>query len=452
MTDVSDKTSEAYEKVPLGWKLEKLKFFADVRNSNVDKSISEYEQPVRLCNYTDIYYNDRITSNMHFMEGSATKAEIELFQLRRDQVIVTKDSEDWDDIGIPALVTEDMPDVLCGYHLSVFEAGLDLDGGFLAWLCRSESLNDQFKLAANGVTRFGLSQYAMKNAFILFPPLDTQRRITEYLDKKTVQIDRLIEKKRELLNLLAEKRRALITQTVTKGFPDSQWSEYDRHESDLRRDCRAEGRCYGSSDNSIPENWSSKRIKYLATYNDEVLPEDSDEGKEISYIEISGVSLTNGIEHIENTTFGEAPSRARRKVRCGDILISTVRTYLRAIAKLDEVPSNLIASTGFCVIRPKNVVDSGFLGWAVKSELIISEVVARSVGVSYPAINASDLVTIHIPLPPRESQRQIADFLDEKTARIDQLTERIRESITLLEEYRSVLITAVVTGQTSVPK
>ena len=216
VTDVSDSNLQAYGKVPLGWNLEKLKFFADIRNSNVDKTISEDEQPVRLCNYTDIYYNDHITSNIQFMEGSATEAEIERFQLRRNQVIITKDSESWDDIGIPALVTEDMPDVLCGYHLSVFEAGSDLDGAFLAWLCRSESLNDQFKLAANGVTRFGLSQYAMKNAFIMFPSLDTQRRIAEFLDKETSQIDELVMKIRESIALLEEYRSAQIT-AIVKG-------------------------------------------------------------------------------------------------------------------------------------------------------------------------------------------------------------------------------------------
>ena len=144
-----------------------------------------------------------------------------------------KDSEEWDDIGIPALVTQDMPEVLCGYHLSVLEPGPDLDGGFLAWLCRAEPLNDQFKLAANGITRFGLGQYPMKNAFIALPPLDTQRRIARFLNEKTARIDGLIEKMaggnfgpkapsdisnsndRSLLSLLTEYRAALITAAVT---------------------------------------------------------------------------------------------------------------------------------------------------------------------------------------------------------------------------------------------
>ena len=115
-----------------------------------------------------------------------------------------------------------MPEVLCGYHLSVFEPGPELDGGFLAWLCRAEPLNDQFKLAANGVTRFGLGQYAMKNTFIALPPPGTQRKIVRFLDEKMARIDGLIEKKHSLLDRLAEKRQALITRAVTKGLnPDA---------------------------------------------------------------------------------------------------------------------------------------------------------------------------------------------------------------------------------------
>ena len=118
---------------------------------------------------------------------------------------------------------------------------------------------------------------------------------------------------------------------------------------------------------ALPPGWSSKRLKNLATYNDEVLGENTDKEKEIDYVEISGVSLSHGIEEIERMTFGQAPSRARRKVRSGDVLISTVRTYLRAIAKVDEASDDLIASTGFCVVRPNDDADSGFLGWAVIS-------------------------------------------------------------------------------------
>ena len=280
------------------------------------------------------------------------------------------------------------------------------------------------------------------------PSLDLQRRIARFLDEKTARIDALIEKKRELLDRLAEKRHALITRAVTKGLnPDACMKPSDIHtQGTNRRAAEGAGRMTLLPS---PQGWPSKRLKYLATYNDEVLAENTDEDKEIDYVEISGVSLSRGVEEVERMTFGESPSRARRKVQDGDILISTVRTYLRAIATVDKPGPGpgLIASTGFCVVRPKNDVDSGFLGWAAKSEPFISAVVARSVGVSYPAINASELVTIDVPVPPLDTQRRIAQFLDKKTMLIDGVVERILGSVEHLMEYRSALITTAVKGQ-----
>lgn len=196
---------------------------------------------------------------------------------------------------------------------------------------------------------------------------------------------------------------------------------------------------------AFPEGWSVKRLKNLATYNDEVLAESTDEETVIDYVEISGVSLFHGIEEIERMPFGQAPLRARRKIRSGDILISTVRTYLRAIARVDRASPDMIASTGFCVVRPNDDVDSRFLGWATKSEPFVSEIVARSVGVSYPAINASELVTIFLPIPPLETQQQIASLLDEKTAQIDMLIKNKYELIDRLTEKQQALVTRAVT-------
>ena len=232
--EVSENVLKAYRDIPSDWNLRKLKFISDIRNSNVDKIISEEEEPVRLCNYTDVYYHERITPDLYFKQGSATKVEIRRFQLKSGQIIITKDSESWDDIGIPALVTENMPDVLCGYHLSIFDPYQELDGGFLTWLCRSEPLNGQFKLAANGVTRFGISQYAMKNAYIVLPPACTQKAIAEFLDRETGRIDRLIEKTQQSITLLSEFRSALITAAVTGQIDVKTWEK--KGQTDLRMD------------------------------------------------------------------------------------------------------------------------------------------------------------------------------------------------------------------------
>lgn len=194
----------------------------------------------------------------------------------------------------------------------------------------------------------------------------------------------------------------------------------------------------------VPAHWAVKRLIHVASCNDEVLAESTAPDYEIEYVEISGVESGQGIIETALLRFGDAPSRARRIVRDGDILISTVRTYLRAIAQVTNPAKNMIASTGFAVIRPR-YVESRYLGYACQTEGFVNDVIARSTGVSYPAINASELVRLHIPLPLLEEQTAIATFLDRETAKIDALIADQEKLIALLAEKRQATISHAVT-------
>lgn len=195
----------------------------------------------------------------------------------------------------------------------------------------------------------------------------------------------------------------------------------------------------------IPKHWDSKSLKYLCTYNDEVLPETMFKEAEIQYIDIGSVSAVDGISHIETMIFKDAPSRARRIVKDGDVIVSTVRTYLEAIAPIDNPPENLIVSTGFAVIRPNQYLYKGFAAYCLRAKGFIKEVVARSVGVSYPAINSSELVNITIPSIEFSEQIRIANFLDHETAKIDTLIAKQEKLIELLKEKRQAVISHAVT-------
>lgn len=192
---------------------------------------------------------------------------------------------------------------------------------------------------------------------------------------------------------------------------------------------------------SLPPEWEVAPLWAHATCNDEVLPETTAAESRFRYVEISDVDEVQGIIGSTDVTFGAAPSRARRKVREGDVILSTVRTYLRAAAAVDSEYAGSVVSTGFAVIRPRTI-HAGYLKHVVASDIIIEEVIARSVGVSYPAINATEVMKLKIPVPPLDEQRRIAAFLDHETARIDEL---VREQERLRELLRSRLY--VYTGQ-----
>jgi len=195
----------------------------------------------------------------------------------------------------------------------------------------------------------------------------------------------------------------------------------------------------------IPRHWDSQRLKYLSSLNDETLGETTNPDFEMLYVDIGNVDAIQGIQHKERLTFEDAPSRARRKVRHGDVIVSTVRTYLRAIAPIIKPEANMIVSTGFAVIRPRNRLESQFALYALRAPYFVEEVVANSVGVSYPAINASELATFFIALPSRDEQRAIAAFLDRQTAHIDALIAKKERQIELLQEKRAALISHAVT-------
>lgn len=196
----------------------------------------------------------------------------------------------------------------------------------------------------------------------------------------------------------------------------------------------------------IPESWNCKRIKYLASYNDEVLEESTSDDYEFSYIDIGSVEYGKGITQYQKMQFKDAPSRARRVVRRNDIIVSTVRTYLKAVATVpfSDVPQ--IASTGFIVLRAReDKVLPDFLKYAVLSDAFISLVEAKSVGISYPAINASEIVNLSIPTPSLLEQKRIANLLDTECERIDAVMEQTRASIEEYKKLKQSIITEAVT-------
>lgn len=187
-------------------------------------------------------------------------------------------------------------------------------------------------------------------------------------------------------------------------------------------------------------------LKYVATINDETLAEGTHPCYEIDYVDIGNIAKTGEIIDTAQYQFEDAPSRARRIVRDGDVIISTVRTYLKAIALIKSPPENLIVSTGFAVVRPvQKKLDANFCEYALRNSEFIGEVILRSVGVSYPAINASDLADIEIHVPPLAQQRRIADYLNRETAKLDALIAAKQRLLTLLAEKRRAMITQAVT-------
>ena len=194
----------------------------------------------------------------------------------------------------------------------------------------------------------------------------------------------------------------------------------------------------------IPESWKAKPLKYLAKCNQDVLLETTAPDYSFRYVDIGSVTYERGITEYQELRFEDSPSRARRRVSVGDTIISTVRTYLKAIAIISD-SENVIVSTGFAVYTPDKAIYPQYLYYFCKSEGFVQEIDKNSYGIAYPAINTDLLSRICIVYPCYEEQQVIADFLDKECAQIDSIAADLEKQIALLQQYKKSLITETVT-------
>ena len=187
------------------------------------------------------------------------------------------------------------------------------------------------------------------------------------------------------------------------------------------------------------------RLKDVAFVNPRTLDESTKGDYKFRYIDISSVSAVNGIILGDEITFQEAPSRARRIVKKDDVLVSTVRTYLRAIANIDWDAKDIIASTGFAVYTPNNKIIPRFLAYSIKSTKAINQICSNSKGVSYPAIQAQVLSSIEIPYWDLKRQEAIAAYLDKECEKIGRKIELLERKADAYSRLRRSLINRAVT-------
>lgn len=215
------------DELPPKWKLMTIQEIGEVILSNVDKKNSLDEKTVRLCNYTDVYHNNYIDGTITFMEATASDKEIEKFSLKKGDVIITKDSETADDIAVSTFVVEDLPDVLCGYHLAIIRPYEGKASGmYLSKLFDLHTIRHYFSKLANGVTRFGLTADSIKSALIPLPPIQDQQKIAQVLttwDNAIIDMGSFIVEK-------TEQKRGLMQQLLTEKtrFPEFEGEEWKK--------------------------------------------------------------------------------------------------------------------------------------------------------------------------------------------------------------------------------
>lgn len=423
-------------RVPSGWRVEYMKNLGRFESSGIDKKIIEGEPLVQMVNYTDIYGNKShaIDSKRELMTVSCPAWKVSEANLVRGDLVFTPSSETIEDIGLSALIFDDLKNTVFSYHVIRFRFSKKLDHGFKKYLCNNDFVLQQFSSIAKGTTRQILDRNDFKNIIVVVPPIELQKQIADFLDRKTAKIDEVVDKKQKLIELLKEKRQALITRAVTKGL-------------DPKAKMKPSGIDWLGD---IPEGWEVKRVKYLGraiiglTYSpDDVVSEG--EGTLI----LRASNIQNGLLALDDNVYvkKEIPDELITKV--GDILICARSGSAQLIGKnimIDARAAGLSFGAFMTVFRGKY---NGFLYYFFNSGLFISQMGAF-VTSTINQLTSSILDNFEVPVPPADVQQKIVNYLNKETAAVDEIIKKVGTQIEKLQEYRQALISNAVTGKIKV--
>ncbi len=424
--------------LPAAWSLKPLRSVAAYNVSNVDKVSAEGETPVRLCNYTDVYNHEFITASMSFMRSTADREEIRRFGLLVDDVMITKDSESWEDIAIPALVIETAPDLVCGYHLAVLRPKADvLIGRFLLRCLQAKPVRIALELSANGVTRFGIPKADIGGLALPIPPLDLQCVIADYLDRETARIDALVAAKERVLALLAEKRRALITGAVTRGI-------------DSNARLRDSGIAWLGE---IPHHWRTIALRFLVSVSGGATP-DTNNGAlwdgDIPWVSPKDMKrdvISDAADHLSDL----ALANTALKLIARDAVLVVVRGMILVHSLPVAVNDRPVTiNQDMKALRCSRSLEPLFLRDYFKGfeQHLVSLTDSSAHGTR--KLDSESLGRFEIAAPPLDEQRAIIEHIATETAKLDSLAAATERTIALLKERRAALISAAVTGQIDV--
>ena len=420
------------DELPVAWEEFRLRYLGALDAGGVDKKINEGESVYKSVHYMDVYRGSlrNIFDSPNYLIVSATPQKRDKCILRKGDVLFTTSSETPNDIGHSCVIGEDLNDTLFGYHLLRLRVTDKIDFQFRKYLFGANYLRTWFSYRAVGMTRYGISNIDFADARIMIPPIDEQKKISNYLDQKVSQIDDLIQNKQELIDLLKEQRISVICSAVTKGI-----------------DSTAEMKDSGNEWlGYIPSHWRVVPAKALFAQSKETRHE-----TDVQLTASQKYGIISQEDYMERQNYkivlADKGLENWKHVEPNDFIIS-LRSFQGGL-EISYIPGCI--TWHYIVLKPKAGVEPEYFKWLFKSPRYIQalQLTANFIRDGQD-LRFSNFVQVPLPLIPMDEQKEIAEYLNKETARIDSIIADITEQIEKLKEYRQSVISEVVTGKVAV--
>lgn len=429
--------------IPNHWHVKRLKNIGSLYSGLSGKSGSDFEKvPTEnfkpFINFTNIAKNKYIVGdNFGFVKINENENQN---QVKKNDLFFLMSSENQEDVGKSALLLNDYDELYLNSFCKGFRLTINSDARFINYLLTSSALSQLISLEGRGFTRINLRMEGVENLPIILPQsIEEQTTIANYLDNKTTKIDDLISKKEQFIQLLEEERVAVINQAVTKGL-------------DLTVPMKDSGIEWLGQ---IPEHWEVKKLRFIGNcqngisagaeyfgtgypfvsygdvYKNEILP-----------ISVNGLAQSNEKEQLhysidEGDVFFTRTSETIEEIGISSICFQKIHNAVFA---------------GFLIrFRPnEGTLNMNFSKYFFRSKIPRTFFVKEMNLVTRASLSQELLKRLPILLPSIDEQKNIGEFLNKKTNEIDDIVGKTRNEIELLKEYKTALISEVVTGKVDV--
>lgn len=417
------------------WVERPLAELAAIRISNVDKKSLPNEQAVRLCNYMDVYAGTYLDDDVEYMEATATVREIGNFALQAGDVVITKDSESPDDIGIPALIETTSGGLVCGYHLAILRPDRKkVDPLFLLKQIETDLVRRFYSKRAAGSTRYALATGTIAATPIKVPPIEDQAiiaRILRALDTQIEATEGLIAKQERV-------RAGLMQDLFTRGVDEHGRLRPPRHQAP---------HLYHQTELGwLPVGWEVIQLQNVADvqrgrFGARPRNDPRFYGGEFPFIQTGDVSNASGRRILAHSqTLNRLGLATSRMFPAGAIAV-TIAANIGDAAMLSYP---MCAPDSVVGVVPFQMTDSYFLQLAIGSKKVWLE--RRAPQTAQKNINLEDLRPLKIEYPGSEERLEIAKIVAKATSSVEKLEIELGK----LRLKKTGLMQDLLTGKVSV--